>query len=96
MEISSISSVIYFPHLVNIPSACFILLFLSFVFTLVAAIYFLWMNVAQITVALLISLLISNYGWKMLQKRSPLESALTYLPSTCSLLIPLPSSRPED
>lgn len=43
--------------------------FFIFIFlTLISAMCLLWMNVAQITVALIISLLTSNYIWHVLQK----------------------------
>lgn len=42
--------------------------FIFIFFTLISAMYFLWMNVTQITVALIISLLTSNYIWHVLQK----------------------------
>jgi len=74
MEISPIISstifyFLYFLYLVNILCVFFLLQFFYFPFlTLISAMYFLWMNVAQITVAPLISLLTSNYIWNVFQK----------------------------
>lgn len=67
---SIIFSTIYFHHLVKSPHVCFIfiLLFLFLFFTLAAATYFPWRKVAPITVDSVISLLISNYSWKVLEK----------------------------
>lgn len=81
-------------------SMCFFFFSFSFFififFTLISAMCLLWMNVAQITVALIISLLTSNYIWHVLQKDFPWESVLTFMLAPHTLLIPLSSSRTKE